>query len=688
MQFRIQYVVRNLTKGKHLAQHFRDFDRSSTYQYRTACLHHLLDFFDNSLILFTLGLIHPVIHINTGNRTVGRDYYHIQFVDVPEFTRFGFCCTGHTCQLVIHTEIILECNRCKSLGSSFHLHSFFGFYSLMQAIAPATSFHNTAGLFVNNLHLTVHDYVIGIFFEHRVCLQQLVDGMYTFCLDGIVRHEFIFFGKLFFIAQSGSIFQFRKLGCNIGQHKQCRILRFSGNQVDTLIGQVYALQFFVNYEIQRFYRLGHTLVVLLHIDFFGLQHACLDTRFAQELNKWLVLRQRLMTTEQGKETGFLVFFLVRSYQTLGICQILSSQFTLCFYQSFHQRAKHFEQLLVTFGHRTGNNQRRTCIVNQDRVDLIDNGIIMLTLYQVFGAYCHIVTQIIEAEFVIGTKCNVCHISTAAGFRVGLMLVNAIHAQTMEHIKRPHPFRVTLSQVIIYGYDMHTVSGQRIEEYRKRSHQSLTFTCCHFGNLALMQYHTTEKLYIIMHHIPGNLITTSYPMILPDSLFTFYPYEITSLCSQIAIHFGSCDLDFFILGETTCRIFYNRKSCRQHIIQCLFVFVEHLFLQLVYLIENRLTFFDVCCFDSCFQVCNLLSLCNCRILDILFQFFCLGTQLIVRQLLDFRIYFLYLVYPRLNLFHVTSSLVSENLTYKFIKSHFMLLFLLFLLKMILLIRLQR
>ena len=29
-------------------------------------------------------------------RAVGRDHYHIQFVDVPEFAGFRFGCTGHT----------------------------------------------------------------------------------------------------------------------------------------------------------------------------------------------------------------------------------------------------------------------------------------------------------------------------------------------------------------------------------------------------------------------------------------------------------------------------------------------------------------------------------------------------------------------------------------------------------------
>ena len=39
VQLRIQYAVFDLTHGKHFAQHFGDFYRSRTYQYRTSCLH-------------------------------------------------------------------------------------------------------------------------------------------------------------------------------------------------------------------------------------------------------------------------------------------------------------------------------------------------------------------------------------------------------------------------------------------------------------------------------------------------------------------------------------------------------------------------------------------------------------------------------------------------------------------------
>ncbi len=224
VQFRIQYIVRNLTQGKHLAQHFGYFYRCRTYQYRTTCIDHLLDFLDNRLVLFTFGLIDTIVHINTGNRTIGRDNHYIQFIDVPKLARFGFRRTGHTGELMIHTEIVLQSDCSKCLRSGFNLHAFLGFYRLMQSVTPTASFHDTSGLLVNNLHLTVHNDIVGILFEHRISLQQLVDGVYTFCFNSIVGHELVFLGKPVFIAQPFFVFQCGKLCGDIRQYKQSRVL--------------------------------------------------------------------------------------------------------------------------------------------------------------------------------------------------------------------------------------------------------------------------------------------------------------------------------------------------------------------------------------------------------------------------------------------------------------------------------
>ena len=186
MQFGVQYLVLNLTHGKHLAQHFGDFYRSSTHQYRTSCLNQFFDFLDNSFILFAFRLVNAVVHILSCNRTVGRDHDYVQFVDIPKFACFRFSSTGHTGQFVIHTEVVLQSNGSEGLCSSFHFHTFLSFDSLVQSVRVTTTFHNTTGLFVYNLHLTVDYYVFIVFFEHRVSLQQLIDGVYTFRFDGIV----------------------------------------------------------------------------------------------------------------------------------------------------------------------------------------------------------------------------------------------------------------------------------------------------------------------------------------------------------------------------------------------------------------------------------------------------------------------------------------------------------------------
>ena len=117
---------------------------------------------------------------------------------------------------------------------------------------------------------------------------------------------------------------------------------------------------------------------------------------------------------------------------------------------------------------------------------------------------------------------------------------------MEHIERAHPFGVTFGQIVVYGYHMYTVSGQCVEEYGEGSHQCLTFTRCHFGDLTFMQYDATEQLYIVVYHVPDNFRTACLPVVLPDGFVAFNAYEVFR-GSQVTVEFGSRHYDFFIFG---------------------------------------------------------------------------------------------------------------------------------------------
>ena len=130
------------------------------------------------------------------HRPVGGDHHHIQFVDVPELTCFRFCGTGHTGQLVIHTEVVLESDGSKGLGCSLNLHILLGLNCLVETVTPTAAFHDTARGFVHYLHLVVHYHVVDVLCEHRVGLQELDNGVNALALQGEILHQGILLLRL------------------------------------------------------------------------------------------------------------------------------------------------------------------------------------------------------------------------------------------------------------------------------------------------------------------------------------------------------------------------------------------------------------------------------------------------------------------------------------------------------------
>ena len=216
---------------------------------------------------------------------------------------------------------------------------------------------------------------------------------------------------------------------------------------------------------------------------------------------------------------------------------------------------------------------------------------MHPLYQFTWISCHIVTQIVKTELIVGSKSNVGTISFTTSLTIRLMFINAIHTQAMELVKRPHPLRVTFRKVIIHRHHVYTISCQCIQEYRQSSHKCLTLTSCHFRNFSFMEHNTTEQLYIVMYHVPDCIVSTGTPMIEPNSLVTFYTDEIFTLSRQVAIKICCSDFHFTQLCKSTGCILYYSKSIRQHFIEGIFITVKNLFLQFVNLSEQGFTIFN-------------------------------------------------------------------------------------------------
>ena len=93
---------------------------------------------------------------------------------------------------MIHTEIILQRYCCKRLCSRLYFYTFFSFDCLMQSVGITAAFHNTAGLFIDNLYFVIVNNILYIFFKKSVSLQQLCNRVYTFCLYRIIVKQSIF----------------------------------------------------------------------------------------------------------------------------------------------------------------------------------------------------------------------------------------------------------------------------------------------------------------------------------------------------------------------------------------------------------------------------------------------------------------------------------------------------------------
>ena len=338
-----------------------------------------------------------------------------------------------------------------------------------------------------------------------------------------------------------------------------------------------------------------------------------------------------MRTIEGEKTCIellLTFLLIASLyqfvtftnQIFRISQILCGQLTLYTYQTLHQRLIFLKHLIIALRHGTRDDQRCTGIIDQHGVNLIDDGVVMRTLYEVSRRYGHVITQIVETELIVRTEGDICLISLTTCLRVGLVLVDTINTQTMEHIERSHPFRVTLCQIVVHGHHVYTVASQGIQEDGEGSHEGLTFTSRHLGNLALMEYGTTEELHVIVDHFPLQIVTAGSPVVMIDSLVAINRDKVfLGISSQLAIEICSSHNSLFVLCETTGCLFHDGKHLRHHPIKCFLVDLEHFFLNLIDLCEDISTFINGCVLDSCLQFCNTGLLGTCRILYLLLQF---------------------------------------------------------------------
>ena len=142
--------------------------------------------------------------------------------------------------------------------------------------------------------------------------------------------------------------------------------------------------------------------------------------------------------------------------------------------------------------RAGDDQRRTGLVHQDRVDLVHDRELVVALHAVVQGEGHVVAQVVEAELVVGAVGDVAGVRDPPLRRVHLGQDRAdVHAEEVVHAA--HPLRLELGQVVVHRDHVYAAAGERVEIGRQGGDQRLALTGLHLGDVAQVQRRPAHQL---------------------------------------------------------------------------------------------------------------------------------------------------------------------------------------------------
>ena len=148
--------------------------------------------------------------------------------------------------------------------------------------------------------------------------------------------------------------------------------------------------------------------------------------------------------------------------------------------------------LCGFVTAAGNDQRCSRLVDQDRVNLVNDRKVRGALHTVLLVNDHVVAQIIKAHLIVGAVGNVTGVCRTALVIVQVM-DDASDSQAEETENLAHFIGLCLCQVVVNRNDMDAVTGETVQIGCNAGNQRFTFTGTHFRDSALMQNDCTDNL---------------------------------------------------------------------------------------------------------------------------------------------------------------------------------------------------
>eukprot|EP00959_Pyramimonas_sp_CCMP1952_P461660 9481955-Pyramimonas_sp.AAC.1 len=141
-----------------------------------------------------------------------------------------------------------------------------------------------------------------------------------------------------------------------------------------------------------------------------------------------------------------------------------------------------------------DDQGSARLVDKNAVHLVHNAEIKIAQHQLLGSLCQVVTQVIETKLAVGDVGDVIQVRRSAGFlRHALLHQTNLESEKTVHLS--HDLSITARQVVVHRHHVHALAAESVEVCRETSHQCLSLTSPHLGDLALVQDHAAHELHV-------------------------------------------------------------------------------------------------------------------------------------------------------------------------------------------------
>ena len=376
----------------------------------------------------------------------------------------------------------------------------------MQAVGPPAAGHDTAGVLIDDHHLALLHDVLDVTFIQRVGAQELADRVDVLA-DGFESLLGLEPALLLFLGREVVVFlQVTELGGEVRHHERIGVFRMELGAPDLgEVGLVLALiddvvEFLLEVEEFVLVEVG----VYLRLDLveqlapFGRLH---------EPEELLVLGMAHLDLQHAPEgelpvvRGEVLFF--EKLPGLGDEPVAEARLVVDELVDGGLDAR--ERLLALDGGGAGNDERRAGLVDEDRVDLVDDAVVMVALHLVLLARGHaVVAQVVEAELRSGAVGDVAVVHLAPEV-VGHELLDAADGNAEKIVDVAHPLGVAAGEVVVGGDELRVAAGESVEVERKRGDEGLALAGGHFGDLAFVERDAADELHVVVHHVPREFV---------------------------------------------------------------------------------------------------------------------------------------------------------------------------------------